>query len=76
MIAGCNLLYKNILKLLRDMHFPGFAVGFHPTGGIHGIAPEVIGEFLLSDDSRHHITGMNSDADADTFAGGNRGKFL
>src|SRR6266581_7142722 len=37
----------------------------HPAGGIDRIAPKVVGEFLLANDSGHDRPSVNADADGD-----------
>ena len=38
------------------------AVRLHSTGDVHRVTPDVIGEFMGPDDSRHHVAGMHADA--------------
>src|SRR5688572_31606772 len=44
-----------------DLDCVWYTVCFHPACEIHGIAPEVVDEFVLSDYASHDWAGVNSD---------------
>ena len=45
-----------------DVHFTGLTAAFHAAGGVHGIAPDVVGELALAHHACHHRTGVHADA--------------
>nr|WP_232372664.1 hypothetical protein [Acuticoccus mangrovi] len=46
----------------RHLDAAGQRVAFHPRGGVHGVAPEVVGEARPTDDAGDHRAGVEPDA--------------
>ena len=46
----------------RDLDTVRHAMRFHTTGDVHGIAPNVVHEFVGPDDPRHHVARVHPEA--------------
>jgi len=53
------------VRVPADVHAAHLAAGFHAGGGVHGIAPDVVLEFLHAHDAGHHGSGVDAGAHAE-----------
>jgi hypothetical protein len=49
---------------------PATPGGFHATGGVDGVAPQVVAELVAADDPGHHWAGVDADARLERLAAG------
>ncbi len=62
--AGEHIL-DEFVGTATDIDLARFAAAFHAAGGVHGIAPDVVREFLDAHDASDHRTGVDANADVE-----------
>src|SRR5690349_2376029 len=54
---------EELAGAVGDEDLAGLAVGFETAGDVHGVAPDVVGEFARADDAGDERSGVDADAE-------------
>src|SRR6201996_5158570 len=58
-----EVILNQFVSCVCDLNGFALAVGFHPTGHVHSIAPQIIYELLPADDAGHHRARVHANAE-------------
>ena len=57
-----KLIFEIFVGPGTDLNVVRLTLRLHAAGDVHGVAPQIIDELVLSDHTGHYRTGMNADA--------------